>query len=321
VNGLVLAGFAVQELFPHREGVWLKLLDGRNNAVQYRSYSNDGQMRGAVDLSGLSFSGTNAQEYTTPVDFETGKLTFIEPFFDRGASRITRFDVNGNVDLSFGLRGADVANVVDGNSGLAQYGGRLWRAVGPRSFEAWKQDNTVRSETFSTVTEFYNTTLDHYFMTADQQEIKGIETCAAGPGWSRTGETFQFYESVLTSPGEARGLCRFYGSTAPNALSPNGRDGPNSHVYIQRGEECSNVRNDRGWIFEGDLGAVVPAAQNGVCPSGFSAITRTYNNGYVVSAGKLTRNDSNHRYTRSPAIQAQMKAKGLSDEGVVFCAK
>jgi hypothetical protein len=321
VDGLVLEGFAVQERLPYRDGVWLKLLDARDNAVRYRNYSNFGQMRGVVDLSGLSFSGATAQEYTTPVDFETGKLTFIEPFFDRGASRITRYDVNGNVDLSFGLRGADVANVVDGNSGLAQYGGRLWRQVGSHSFEAWKQDNTVRSETFSSVIEFYNTTLDHYFMTADQQEIKGIETGAAGPGWSRTGETFQFYESVLTSPGDARGLCRFYGSTAPNAMAPNGRDGPNSHVYIQRGEECSKVRNDRGWIFEGDLGAVVSAAQNGVCPSGFSAITRTYNNGYVVTAGKLTRNDSNHRYTRSPNIQAQMKAKGWSDEGVVFCAK
>jgi len=62
------------------------------------------------------------------------------------------------------------------------------------------------------VVEFYNTNLDHYFITADPNEAAAIDSGSAGPGWSRTGETFR-------SGGNAS-VCRFYGSQSP---------GPNSH--------------------------------------------------------------------------------------------
>jgi hypothetical protein len=41
-----------------------------------------------------------------------------------------------------------------------------------------------------TVVEFYNTTLDNYFITADAGEASAIDTGMAGPGWARTGNSF-----------------------------------------------------------------------------------------------------------------------------------
>jgi Protein of unknown function (DUF1566) len=41
------------------------------------------------------------------------------------------------------------------------------------------------------VVEFYNTKLDHYFITADLREAAIIDSGSAGPGWSRTGNTFK----------------------------------------------------------------------------------------------------------------------------------
>ena len=41
------------------------------------------------------------------------------------------------------------------------------------------------------VVEFYNTNLDHYFITADTNEAAQIDGGSAGPGWSRTGNSFR----------------------------------------------------------------------------------------------------------------------------------
>src|SRR5512144_1094821 len=38
--------------------------------------------------------------------------------------------------------------------------------------------------------EFYNTDLQHYFITADATESVGIDSGSAGPGWVRTGRSF-----------------------------------------------------------------------------------------------------------------------------------
>src|SRR5438094_9976948 len=62
------------------------------------------------------------------------------------------------------------------------------------------------------VVEFYNSTLDNYFITADPTEAAAVDAGAAGPGWSRTGFNF--------SSGGPTAVCRFYGSVTP---------GPNSH--------------------------------------------------------------------------------------------
>ncbi len=148
--------------------------------------------------------------------------------------------------------------------------------------------------------EFFNTNLNHYFVTAGLAEAQGIDSGSAGPGWARTGSSFRVYPQT-TSTGVA--VCRFYGTP--------GR-GPNSHFYTANAGECEWVKTDPGWTFEGlAFNTVVPSS--GSCPSGFAPVYRAYNN-------RWAQNDSNHRFTTSATIYQQMIASGWAGEGVVMCS-
>ena len=153
------------------------------------------------------------------------------------------------------------------------------------------------------VVEFFNTTLLHFFVTADPNEAAAIDGGAAGPGWSRTGETFK-------SGGPTK-VCRFYGNPDINPAT-GARRGPNSHFYTIDPAECAAVKLDIGWRFESYDFNGWPTA-GGACPDGTQAVKRVYNNGFA-------QNNSNHRYTTSDAIYNQMLGLGWSGEGTVFCA-
>lgn len=151
-----------------------------------------------------------------------------------------------------------------------------------------------------TAWEFFNTNLNHYFVTAGAGEAQAIDTGAAGPGWSRTGLSFGVYP---LGQGTGVPVCRFYGTP--------GR-GPNSHFYTANAAECEWVKTDPGWTYEGlAFNTVVPS--NGICPTGLVPVYRVYNN-------RWSQNDSNHRYTASLTAYQQMTAGGWSGEGVVMCA-
>ena len=154
------------------------------------------------------------------------------------------------------------------------------------------------------VVEFYNTQLDHYFMTADVPEIASIDSGGAGPGWVRTNATFSAWASDVDAPIDAALVHRFYGT--PNI-------GPNSHFYTISPTELAIVRKDRGWREEIDnwFWMVAPAA-SGACPAGTTPIYRAYNNRFAV-------NDSNHRYTTSLVVLNEMKGRGWIPEGTVLC--
>jgi serine protease len=152
------------------------------------------------------------------------------------------------------------------------------------------------------VVEYYNTGLQHYFITAVAAEMAMIEAGGAGPGWQRTGYGFRAY---LPENGVAIGalpVCRFYGTP--------GR-GPNSHFYTVNAAECAIVKKDPGWTLEGTA-FYLSAPVNGQCEAGEQAVYRVYNN-------RFAQNDSNHRYTTDPNLYAQMQAQGWLAEGVVFC--
>lgn len=155
------------------------------------------------------------------------------------------------------------------------------------------------------VTEFYNTPLNHYFITANAEEATGIDAGTAGPGWSRTGKTFKAW---LGGPIPAAAeVCRFYGTP--------GR-GPNSHFYTTNSTECVLVKTDPGWTYEA-LGRFWLVRAAGItpagCPVGTQAIYRVYNN-------RFAQNDSNHRYATESEVYNQMLARGWLGEGVVMCA-
>lgn len=169
------------------------------------------------------------------------------------------------------------------------------------------------------VVEFYNTLLNHYFMTADPAEMDGIDRGSAGPGWTRTGMSFNAY-TLDSGIGEKAAVCRFYGDMK---LGPDGkRIGPNSHFYTANAFECEGVKAISGWMYEA-LAFSVSLPIAGMCEPGRDATTilapdklrpvyRAYNNRYMF-------NDSNHRYTTDIAVYQTMINQGWIGEGVMFC--
>lgn len=150
--------------------------------------------------------------------------------------------------------------------------------------------------------EFYNINLAHYFLTAVQAEATGIDNGAAGPGWVRTGFSFDVFANPVTADLKAlttSPVCRFY---APGA---------NTHFFTVDSAECAQVKLDPGWHYEG-IAFNVQAPQFGSCPAGTQPIYRVYNN-------RAAFNDSNHRFITNQATFLQMGDQGWTLEGVVMC--
>ena len=149
------------------------------------------------------------------------------------------------------------------------------------------------------VTEFHNVNLDHYFITPYTAEANAILLGGAGPGWQRTELDFNAWPDASATGGP---VCRFYGTPGV---------GPNSHFFTADPGECTLVRRDPGWTFEGlTMRVIAPVAS--VCAADTIPVFRVYNNGFV-------HNNSNHRYTTSRRTRNDMIANGWIDEGTVFC--
>lgn len=152
--------------------------------------------------------------------------------------------------------------------------------------------------------EFYNASLDHYFLTLNPSEASDLDY-GVHRGWARTGQAFHLYGSKASAQG--RGLnpvCRFY-------IPPEHGD---SHFFSADPKECADVLSKTqtdpsysGYVYEtaSAFYAALPDAATGVCPAGTISVYRLWNN----------RADSNHRYTIDPAIKAAMLAKGYVAEG------
>ena len=158
--------------------------------------------------------------------------------------------------------------------------------------------------------EFYNATLDHYFISIDPKEISDLDT-GVHPGWARTGLGFNAYATAATG---ANAVCRFY-------IPPEHGD---SHFFSASSDECAAVLarsstdpNYSGYVYEAPnvFYIALPDLGTGACPMGTVAVYRLWNN----------RADSNHRYSTDPAVKAQMIARGYVAEGygpdsVIMCA-
>lgn len=152
--------------------------------------------------------------------------------------------------------------------------------------------------------EYYNATLDHYFLTAHPAEIHAIDAGAVA-GWKRTGQ--QFTAHPPRSAG-AKPVCRIY---IPPALG-------DSHFYSASTSECAEVvAKFPALVLESrDLFYVdLPDPVTGSCPPGGTPVYRLWNK----------RADSNHRYTTSPVVRDAMVARGYEPEGygpgaIAMCA-
>ena len=157
--------------------------------------------------------------------------------------------------------------------------------------------------------EFYNASLDHYFITITPKEISDLDT-GVHPGWTRTGYRFLVVKAGSTYAGSVP-VCRFYGR--PDK-------GIDSHFYSAKATECEDVKTKfpDSWVFEtGEAFRAFPVNADGSCPADTGRVNRLYNN----------RPDVNHRYTDQPSVFFYMVGKGYTPEGdgnpnfpVAFCA-
>jgi len=151
------------------------------------------------------------------------------------------------------------------------------------------------------VVEFYHAGLDHYFISANPDEIAKLDN-GTFKGWSRTGRTFKVFpsDSTALASGVAHAVCRYYGN--PSA-------GLDSHFYTGARDECDDVRRKfpDAWVFESSdvFQAVFPDRVTGECPDQTVPVYRLFNQ----------RSDVNHRYTTDTVVRTQMIAKGYVPEG------
>ncbi|CAH1080717.1 Delta-60 repeat domain-containing protein [Candidatus Nitrotoga sp. 1052] len=212
---------------------------------------------------------------------------------------------NNNLDASFGLGGAFPLPSIWNISALAVDAHSRLLVAGQDATSAVLARYDLSGALVSVpVVEFYNTNLDHYFITADASEAAGIDGGSAGPGWIRTGNSFK---SGGNTP-----VCRFYGSQVP---------GPNSHFYTLAGPECDGLKqlqattpaSQKRWNFE-SLDFISTPPTNGICPTGTAPVYRAYNNGFARGV------DSNHRFSSAGAAIQDVVMRGWINEGVVMCA-
>ena len=155
----------------------------------------------------------------------------------------------------------------------------------------------------SSVIEFYNASLDHYFITWGADEIAKLDAGTVIKGWTRTGTTFKAYTTAQagTSP-----VCRYY---IPPGLG-------DSHFFGRGTTECDATgRNNPSFVLEDPAFMQMVLPIGGVCPASTQPVYRVFSN----------RVDANHRYMTDRAVRDQMVAKGWLAEGdgpdlVVMCA-
>jgi hypothetical protein len=84
---------------------------------------------------------------------------------------------------------------------------RLWRAIG-LLVAAGSFISPLAHANLGTAVEFYNASLNHYFITADPEQAAALDAGTPVKGWARTGGEF----TVFTDPGAGRlEVCRFFG--------------------------------------------------------------------------------------------------------------
>ncbi len=150
-----------------------------------------------------------------------------------------------------------------------------------------------------TAVEFYNASLNHYFVTAYPEEAAALDAGTNVKGWTRTGGQF----TVFTDSADGlAAVCRFFGT--PNV-------GPNSHFYTADPAECAHVKTLPAWTYEG-IAFYIPLPANGTC-GGNWPVYRSYYSDNI--------SDANHRFTVDLTAHVRMKdRRGDILEGIVMCA-
>jgi len=252
----------------------------RTSAFPTNLPSNTANHRVLVATPGFAALGLVTPDYTMPAGFLPvggGTVSYA------GVSQITfaSLPTDGtNALFATGTIGPNVATNFAGNSASVAGGPPVALAV-----------------------EYYNASLDHYFITDRTEEIGILDVGVQIQGWTRTGQSFNVYTAagVGTSP-----VCRFY-------IPP---EKGNSHFYGRGEAECgATAAANPTFVNEESQFFHVVLPNEGVCPSGTVPVYRVFSN----------RADANHRYMVDRALRDQMAndrhwlIEGDGPDFVVMC--
>ncbi len=152
------------------------------------------------------------------------------------------------------------------------------------------------------VVEYHNAGFGHYFMTADTDEITGLDGGAYNFAFLRTNRSFNAWN------GPAAGtvpVCRFF--TTPGTFGTK-----SSHFYTANPDECEGLKSNPNWQYE-KIAFYIAVPTAGTCPVGTTPVYRMYNNGQT--------NAPNHRFsTDFLTYQDFTTTKGWAVEGTGFCS-
>ena len=152
------------------------------------------------------------------------------------------------------------------------------------------------------VVEYFNAGFGHYFMTAQADEIAGLDAGAYNFAFLRTGNQFNGWDAQAagTVP-----VCRFF--TTPGTFGAK-----SSHFYTANPVECDGLKLNPAWVYE-KIAFYIAVPTAGVCPVGTIPVYRMYNHGQTGAP--------NHRFTTDFLVyQDFTTTKGWDVEGIGFCS-
>ncbi|MEO8485937.1 MAG: S8 family peptidase [Betaproteobacteria bacterium] len=154
------------------------------------------------------------------------------------------------------------------------------------------------------VIEYYRADIDHYFITADPNEVAYLDVFLRAV-WQRTGSVFFGYQDSFLAPPGVKPVCRF---VAGGIID--------SHFFTASAAECQFVQARWAGVWALESPAAfwieVPDA-SGACREGTIPIHRFFDN----------RQDANHRHTPDLSVKRAMINRGWVPEGnngVAFCS-
>jgi hypothetical protein len=152
------------------------------------------------------------------------------------------------------------------------------------------------------VVEYFNAGFGHYFMTADADEIAGLDAGAFAFAFLRTGREFSAFGAQ--APGTVP-VCRFF--TTPGTFGSK-----SSHFYTADAAECEGLKLNPAWVYE-KIAFYIAVPVGGTCATGTIPIYRMYNHGQTGAP--------NHRFTSDVNLyNGFVTNQGWDPEGIRFCA-
>lgn len=163
-----------------------------------------------------------------------------------------------------------------------------------------------RADELVPVVEYYNGTLDQFFITSNSDEMRALDDGSTRDWW-RTGAVFVAMPASRTaSMATGDAVCRYYGRP---------ETGNNSHFLSASREECDavGVKFATSWQFETAeaFRAFLPDLLTGACPADTIPVYRGFNN----------LPNPNHRYSLSKALIQSMSTYLGNDRRVPWIAE